>query len=1262
MNAEWEYLNEFPQVRPRMLEHKFKFELTPGVQFTGVIDRVDWVKGSDQFLIADYKTGSVIPSSKSVMENEVLQLPLYLHAVTKESGGDPIGAYYLPVGKLGRKDGLYKKEFNRSAKSTGETFFAINNRSGSLQSLEKFSGVLENALIESQERVSAIRSGHFPVAPLDANSCERCNVRPVCRIREREDDYDSVARLGTYQEFLGLVDRVRGLSADPVEQEAVRSVEFSEEQEVALSSTGKLVFLEASAGSGKTTILVERYIRSLTAVMQSQDLSPRRAVERILAVTFTEKSAQEMKERVSVQLCEKFGVGVASRALKNIGTIHGLNRRILLEYPDIAGLNPLWEVMDETEADGLRRETLSQFFLAYGKSSDQDGCLNELFESFSRKDIADIMLELLQERSFISMDSDLTYLLKNSDSPKNDYIVPEDRHRTIVRALFDAFSIYCTQYDSLKHEQSKLDFNDLERLSLNVLKKSDVARLYRDRYEVVLVDEFQDTNRVQRELIRLISKPGFSNVFMVGDAKQSIYRFRGADVAVFQQLHQEAEQNGIVCSLNKNFRSQGNIVDFVNRVSQKMFPKSGEDAPDFEARAINAEQVKEPGNPVTVLQYRFSAEFGRVKADDRRNREAKGVAFLINELISEGESLSDIAILFGKISGNEVFLEELESAGIPFIVTSGSSLFLKQPALDGIALLRSLSSDENRLALATVLRSPWFKFEDRELDQFFVDKESTPWEKLKVHPTAAWLLELKDSVTYRKPSEILSIAYSNYPPRGIRSIRLLTEKMVALVSKFESKEKDLDSLVLELSTYMGWERESECKRESVIPAPTSKGAIRVSTVHAAKGLEFPITILPTLDGKGKLDQSLVHYEPGLGIAVKVRGEDGAFIREKSYEELGAAMGSRDDAERRRLFYVALTRAERRMFLVLEDAKRKPGAASKSWGDWLHATDWEGCAVTKDLPETGEISVRSTPEISSKSEALLERIERPSVASGRVFSVTELASHVFCPEFYRKKFVQRWEDRVVEIWPKEQQTRTSPKKNDASALLRKLKISNKERGIALHRVLERHIGPRPDQEQWQIHLKNSYVAQGISEDSVDLEALVDLDCSTLTNFLASEAGQKLFASEFTAYVEWPFQWERGNHLVSGTVDRVVRISETEWVVADYKSSSGGVLESRYTFQVEGYALALQDFWEQRTGMRPTVHAWLIDLLESTYTAVPVAQNSSWGMKQMEQMEQIIRRDCSKENKTVSGVVGTESCTRCPYSSHCTIGMQYMINFF
>ncbi|MDC0833468.1 UvrD-helicase domain-containing protein [Geitlerinema sp. CS-897] len=516
----------------------------------------------------------------------------------------------------------------------------------------------------------------------------------------------------------------------------------------------------------------------------------------------------------------------------------------------------------------------------------------------------------------------------------------DDRLAEILPVLKDAFEYTWEDLMRQKRRSRLLTFADLEVCALNALRHDSVRQFYHQRFKAFLVDEFQDTNPVQAQLLDALASE--AKLTIVGDAKQSIYGFRRADVRVFDRVrHQIAQANGDDVLLNLCFRTHHPLIDRVNRIFQPLLDRLHQD--------LVAHRQEPPHDDPHIEVWTLDAPKGVNKARKRR-AEAQKLADLVTQLVAEETPVhdkesdrlrpidyGDIAILARTWSPLQTYADVLESRGIPVALAGGDSLLDTREAKDAFALLRFLADTDDDLALVAVLRSPFFAVSDRALLQIALtappqpsEKPPTWWQRLQ---TVDW--ESLDDVPHLNPVEVLrklrTASFREVPSRLLQLADRLTGYTAILANLPSSTRREADwrgfrELVRKLETehqsLYGVVRGLLRLVAAEVKIPRlpldASNAVSLMTVHKSKGLEWAVVFVADMTSSSPSPSSVVSFDPEYGVAVTF--DDDFEISGKPVLQvwLQRLQQQREEAETLRLSYVALTRARDRLILTACD--------------------------------------------------------------------------------------------------------------------------------------------------------------------------------------------------------------------------------------------------------------------------------------------------------------------------------------------------------
>ena len=925
----------------------------------------------------------------------------------------------------------------------------------------------------------------------------------------------------------------------------------AEQAAAAHAGPGGAFLIAAGPGTGKTFTATERF-----CWLVEQGAAP----DRILTVTFNDRAAEELRVRITRELAERrpeLGPEVVDSAW--IGTFHGVCARLLDEFAYLVGAPRELRVLDETGQRLFEQRLIAR--LRSGAAAPLDP---ESFIALSVEDLDDLLR------------SGLRFLLKL----KGRGITPErfrdralelhadqavaspngaggnDGWHAELEAIGVLYLVYRTYEDAL-HAEDLRDFDDLILEVIDALERvPEFRRRCHERFRYLLVDEFQDTNRIQLELIRLLAADNFGNVSAVGDAKQSIYGWRDAEIENIRTRF-----TGRRLPLTHNRRSYQQILDCATDFIRR--------DPDFSAEPDLIATRGNGNRPVTV-----------VMAPDSRT-EARSVAETIRRLNVGGRAFSDIAILAHSIRMlPREFEDELRRQGIPYLTSGGSGFFDRQEIKDVLALLRLTENPMDDGALVRVLQGPIVRLHDRgmyrlasrrfgragmRLRDCFEEsgREGFPEMDAKVAAHAVRLVELtdrlgrlRDALTvadllnrlleetgYLRWAELR--AQRDGSPRALLNLR----KVFQLASRFE---RDLALAGIgDFVRHLDQVIDAELPVGEAAEESATTDAVSLLTVHSAKGLEFPVVFLVNLRPPRPRDTERLFFDPdGLGFVMKIwRGDKHPRFKETSpgAPAVALAMG-----ERRRIVYVGLTRTKDALYVT--------------------ATREEQSSRDVELGANGEVDhfaeilswALAHPEAASVVEA--EQLELPTVrvADGAAADGSAVVDAVL--------------DRWQQIRPRDEALAAQP---DRGIELSFSQLHDFEVCPVRYRFSQVWGVPAPPDDMLPTFVR----ASGSSELGASVHAALAAWHSgggdLLGIYRGPEAGREMLArylahplaSAPTLGVELEFNLRLGLTRVRGFVDRVCEMDGRATLV-DYKTNA--TLDARlieaYSMQLRLYGLA------------------------------------------------------------------------------------------
>lgn len=772
------------------------------------------------------------------------------------------------------------------------------------------------------------------------------------------------------------------------------------EQEQAVSRRHGSLLLSAGAGSGKTSVLVERFVRAVI----EDGIAP----SRILAITFTERSAGELAERIRTRFLElRQREAARDTEAAFLGTFHGFAARLLRAHPLPAGLDPDFAILDEAHAGRLRldafRGALADFLHRHGSAA------VDLLAAFSadrlRATVFDIHAQLRSQ-------GDAQPAL-----PLPQDVGESDRAGAHACGLIDALLRgFSQRYAAAKSRRGGLDFDDLELFAAALLREhSHLRSAWATRFELLMVDEFQDTNPRQLAILAALER---DNLFTVGDELQSIYGFRHADVELFRARRSELAQRGAALALTHNFRSIPSLLAAINAVFATRFgedhmpllpgrdgeeghPSTGNGA--AEERGSGRSGGKTPSIELLLTDQRAwnggSQDIdiaGQLPPAPRwRQAEARLLAQRLADIVAAGEAQpGEIAVLLRALGDLPLYQRALEERGLPTLASVGS-FWGHQQVGDLLAYLRALANPLDEVALYSTLASPLAGLSSDALAHVSLVARADPsgdhaqgdgapqagageagapsrgherrvWDTLRGAPpelrqrlpAGEWqrltdftqlLLAERAHVSQRPLAELLrrALRLTGYEqhllalPFGPRRLANV-HKLLRLAQRFEAQEgRDLRGFL----DHIDHQLEVLDKAEPEAPVADGHDAVRLMTIHAAKGLEFPLVALADLGRRPAANRSDLLVD-GSRIGLRLAQLDGSpAVPTLAYEQLLAERRLAEAHEEQRIVYVALTRARQRLILsgALDFAAWPadvPGAPPLAW---------LGSALHRDLP-------------------------------------------------------------------------------------------------------------------------------------------------------------------------------------------------------------------------------------------------------------------------------------------------------------------------
>ena len=793
------------------------------------------------------------------------------------------------------------------------------------------------------------------------------------------------------------------------------------------------------------------------------------------------------------------------------------------------------------------------------------------------------------------------------------------------------------EYDRRKAAQGRLDFDDLLSRAYALIANPQNAALQArlaDDLRLLLVDEFQDTDQLQVDLVKALCGPGFDTgrLFFVGDFKQSIYRFRGAAPKVFRDLRAQLTNKGRL-PLNINFRSQPAILNFVNALFCTAFEQGDH---EFEPLRPSRRQATSPAAVEFLWKITPDKNTGAKGATEQaRREEARAIARRIRSLIDPSSDeklvvdkqtgqprpvqLGDVAILFRALSDVQLYEEALREQELDYYLVGGHAFYAQQEIYDVLNLLRAVASTADELSLAGVLRSPFFALEDETLF-WLVDSgrsadfspsatsdglksglrlgalnggltaerlppQLSPAERSKVTAAATTLRALRDAKDRVPVATLLGEAFARTGYDAVLLAEFLGERKLANLHKLLERARaadagisDLDGFITQLAQFIA----QEPKEALAATLPEAANVIRLMTIHHAKGLEFPLVIIPDLDRPPRLSTPCAALHGELGPLVPWPGDDDQKVA--TGMSLFAALERTEELEeRKRLLYVACTRAADHLILSSSlEGYEKPKS------DWMKLLgerfDLETGQLREELPPDYDApSVRVVPEPhtdhkpagKSRGPDLLQLLEEahelaadgravvpPEVepvpvdhAARRQFSFSRLSGQIVSSEAPPRQFM---DDAAPSVTPT----------TDPRGL-----------GSLVHDVLARLDFDNPnDIGEWCEHLASQHVLFHAEDAARQAREMLERFAASPRFMQLREAA--LVHRELEFLVAWPPGQTNGQtRYFRGYIDCLHQDAHGDWHLTDYKTNEVAaadvpLLAQQYELQLAVYAMATE----------------------------------------------------------------------------------------
>ena len=822
-------------------------------------------------------------------------------------------------------------------------------------------------------------------------------------------------------------------------------------------------------------------------------------------------------------------------------------------------------------------------------------------------------------------------------------------------------SDFVEAYRERKRQENAFEFADISHYTIEILENfPQVREAYQERFHEVMVDEYQDTNHIQERMLELLSNG--HNRFMVGDIKQSIYRFRQADPQIFNEKFQRYAQNpqeGKLILLKENFRSSSEVLSATNDVFARLMDQEvGEINYDSMHQLVfaNTKLTPNPDNKAEFLFY-DKGDSGQEKEESDEDTKLTGeMRLVIKEILKlhqeKGVAFKEIALLTSSRSRNDQILLALSEYGIPVKTDGEQNNYLQslevQVMLDTLRVIHNPLQD---YALVTLMKSPMFSFDEDELARLSLQKvedkvQENLYEKLvNAQKQAASQKELIHTALAEKLSQFMDILDSWRLYTKTHSLYDLIWKIyndrfyydyVGALPNGPARQANLYALALradqfEKSNFKGLSRfirmidqvlEAQHDLASVAVAPP-KDAVELMTIHKSKGLEFPYVFILNMDQdfnkQDSMSEVILSRKNGLGVKYIAKVETGAVeahypkilklsIPSLTYTQNEEELQLASYSEQMRLLYVAMTRAERKLYLVGKgsreklEAKEYPAAnngkldsntrlQARNFQDWIWAISK---VFTKDnlnfsyrfvgedqltREAIGQLENKSPLQDSSQadnrqSETIKEALEM--LKEVEVYNSLHRAA-IELPSVQTPSQIKKFYEPVMDMEGVEIANQTpSPEKRisfDLPDFSTKEKVTGAEIGSATHELMQRiDLSQQPTLARLTETLKQVQTSPGVRD---------KINIAKILAFFDTPLGQEILTNTDHLYREQPFsmlkrdQKSQEDFVVRGILDGYL-LYEDRIILFDYKTDrydQPSQLIDRYRGQLALYGEAL-----------------------------------------------------------------------------------------
>jgi len=957
----------------------------------------------------------------------------------------------------------------------------------------------------------------------------------------------------------------------------------------------------AGAGTGKTRVITQRIIR----LLEKKKCLP----ENILALTFTEKAAAEMQERIDLAMPLGFGE-------VKIRTFHAFCKELLAESGIEMGIDPDFKLMDEVSSWIFLRENLTKFKLDYFRPlGNPTKFISSLSSHFSRLKEEDISPETyLKYAESLSAEKLFNEMLMEweekeaSKKRKSKKEPPLDKFREeaslIVKKekeLAKAYQIY----ENLLLQESKMDFGGLIYLVLDLFRKRpNILAEYQRRYQFILVDEFQDTNYAQNELVEMLAKQ-HDNLMVVGDDDQAIYKFRGAslsNILQFEEKHPDCQS----FVLTENYRSAQNILDLAYQSIQNNNPNRLETKLKINKKLIARGDVE--NNKINMWQFQDDLS----EADNITEE----ILSITEEKSVRRNSFKDIALLVRNRASADIFLGEFDRKGIPYQFVGNRGLFLQPEVKELINFLTVLSDPSDNVVLFGLMQSRYFNFKQIDLVKYLrvarqqnlslfayleeLYKAQEGSETVDMFSSEENSLEGQGGVKPQvKQINSLTVSQEEIDHRSLGEIKLTANTLSFFISLLYTyieksktlsvgqllwdflKEMNFEQHLNQIAQNQGmsacqlfsgnineffrkitsFEKNSEEKRvlhfidylkvqieagDNPKTAETKdENAVQILTIHAAKGLEFKTVFVPAL---------VQNKFPS------INRREAIVLADDLIKEIDLSADFHTEEERR-LFYVALTRAKENLYLSYAETYNN---GSRKWklSNFLSEISAAPQIELKEFEQKAETLTNLESKFTVHKFTAKPEKQEESLFNNYL-SYTQINTYQRCPKLYHYRYLLR-----------------IPSEPGVAANF----------GSAVHDALKdfyREMKKKqqvPTLEALNLYLKKNWQSSGYRDTAEEKDYYQKAE-KNLEEFYKLNQEKWIIPEKIEEAFRIKLFNEKGYYvMINGRIDRIDKLEDGTFEVIDYKTGQlSPFIEKnlKKDLQLSLYAIATREFMQMNS---------------------------------------------------------------------------------